>query len=57
MVSSAFIMTDTAIPASIDDTQARLLAHDYVADRQLAAVVFLALRRQRKSGAANPREV
>jgi MoxR-like ATPase len=37
-------MTDTAPPASIDDVQARLLAHDYVADRQLATVVFLSLR-------------
>jgi len=41
-------MTDTtALPASIDDTQARLLAHDYVADRQLATVVYLALKLQR----------
>ena len=37
----------TAIPASIDDTQARLLAQDYVADRQLATCVFLALKLQR----------
>jgi MoxR-like ATPase len=37
-------MTDTALPASIDDVQARLLAHDYVADRQLATVVHLSLR-------------
>ena len=36
-----------ALPSSIDDTQARLLAHDYVADRQLATVVYLALRLQR----------
>ena len=35
------------IPASIDDTAAQLLAHDYVADRQLATVVFLALKLQR----------
>lgn len=35
------------LPASIDDTAARLLAHDYVADRQLATVVFLALKLQR----------
>jgi len=34
-------------PTSIDDTQARLLAHDYVADRQLATAIFLALRLQR----------
>ncbi len=38
-------MTD--IPASIDDTHAQLLQHDYVADRALATVVFLALRLQR----------
>ncbi|MEP7280528.1 MAG: MoxR family ATPase [Rubrivivax sp.] len=37
----------TELPTSIDDTQARLLAHDYVADRQLATVVYLALRLQR----------
>jgi MoxR-like ATPase len=37
----------TRIPASIDDVQAQLLAHDYVADRQLATAVFLALRLQR----------
>jgi MoxR-like ATPase len=35
------------LPASIDDTQARLLAHDYVADRTLATALFLALRLQR----------
>lgn len=35
------------LPASIDDTAAQLLAHDYVADRQLATVVFLALKLQR----------
>jgi len=38
---------DTALPASIDDTVARLLAHDYVAGRELATTVFLALRLQR----------
>ena len=38
---------DTALPASIDDTAARLLAHDYVAGRELATTVFLALRLQR----------
>jgi MoxR-like ATPase len=37
----------TPLPTSIDDTQARLLAHDYVADRQLATSVFLALKLQR----------
>ena len=35
------------LPSSIDDTAAQLLAHDYVADRQLATVVFLALKLQR----------
>lgn len=37
----------TDLPTSIDDTAARLLAHDYVADRQLATALFLALRLQR----------
>jgi len=37
----------TELPNSIDDTAAQLLAHDYVADRQLATVVFLALKLQR----------
>ncbi len=40
-------MTDPLLPTSIDDTQARLLAQDYVADRQLATVVYLALKLQR----------
>ena len=35
------------LPASIDDTQASLLAQGYVADRQLATVVYLALKLQR----------
>ncbi|MEW6704951.1 MAG: MoxR family ATPase [Pseudomonadota bacterium] len=35
------------IPTSIDDTQARLLQHDYVAERSLATAVFLALKLQR----------
>jgi MoxR-like ATPase len=35
------------IPSSIDDTQAQLLAHGYVSDRQLATVVYLALKLQR----------
>lgn len=35
------------LPASIDDTQARLLANDYVAGRQLATVAYLALKLQR----------
>jgi MoxR-like ATPase len=36
-----------AVPSSIDDTQARLLALDYVSDRALATTLFLALRLQR----------
>lgn len=39
--------TSSALPTSIDDTAARLLAHDYVPDRQLATVVYLALKLQR----------
>ncbi len=35
------------IATSIDDTQAQLLAHDYVADRTLSTSLFLALRLQR----------
>jgi MoxR-like ATPase len=35
------------IPASIDEVAAALLARDYVPDRQLATVVFLALKLQR----------
>ena len=35
------------VPTSIDDTQAQLLAHGYVSDRQLATVVYLALKLQR----------
>jgi MoxR-like ATPase len=37
----------TTLPASIDDTAARLLALDYVPERALATTVFLALRLQR----------
>jgi MoxR-like ATPase len=37
----------TALPASIDETAARLLALDYVAERELATTVFLALKLQR----------
>ena len=37
----------SALPASIDETQARLLEHDYVASRELATTVFLSLRLQR----------
>jgi MoxR-like ATPase len=35
------------LPASIDELQQRLLALDYVADRQLATAVYLALKLQR----------
>jgi MoxR-like ATPase len=35
------------VPAGIDATAEQLLAHDYVADRRLATVVFLALKLQR----------
>jgi MoxR-like ATPase len=38
---------DTALPASIDDTIVRLAALDYLADRQLATCVYLALKLQR----------
>jgi MoxR-like ATPase len=37
----------TDIPATIDELQQRLLVLDYVADRQLATAVFLALKLQR----------
>jgi MoxR-like ATPase len=37
----------TGLPTSIEDTQARLLALDYVADRRLATTLYLALRLQR----------
>ncbi len=40
-------MSDTALPTSIDDTISRLAALDYVADRQLATCVYLALKLQR----------
>jgi MoxR-like ATPase len=40
-------LSDTALPTSIDDTIARLSALDYVADRQLATCVYLALKLQR----------
>jgi MoxR-like ATPase len=36
--------TTTALPTSIDETEARLLALDYVPERSLATVVHLALR-------------
>ena len=35
------------LPASIDDTIARLGAFDYLADRSLATVTYLALKLQR----------
>jgi MoxR-like ATPase len=35
------------LPASIDEMSSRLLEHDYVADRQLATAVFLALKLER----------
>jgi MoxR-like ATPase len=37
----------TTPPSSIDETQSHLLAHNYVADRALSTVIFLALRLQR----------
>jgi MoxR-like ATPase len=37
----------SAVPTSIDMTEAALLAHDYVPERELATAVFLALRLQR----------
>jgi MoxR-like ATPase len=40
-------VTELPLPASIADTQAQLLSHDYVADRSLATCVFLALKLQR----------
>jgi MoxR-like ATPase len=40
-------LSHNALPTSIDDTAARLLAHDYVAERALATTVFLALKLQR----------
>jgi MoxR-like ATPase len=40
-------MSAAAHPKDIAQVQADLLAHDYVADRQLATAVFLALRLQR----------
>lgn len=37
----------TAVPSSIDETVTLLQYHDYLADRRLATVVFLALRMKR----------
>jgi MoxR-like ATPase len=39
--------TSTALPKSIDDTVTMLEAHDYLAGRSLATVVFLALKLKR----------
>ena len=41
------VMNPTTLPTSIDDTAARLLAHDYVPERALATTVYLALKLQR----------
>jgi MoxR-like ATPase len=41
------LQSAAALPASIDATQALLASADYVADRGLAATVFLALKMQR----------
>ena len=38
---------NTALPTSIDDTAAMLLAHDYVPERALSTTVYLALKLQR----------
>ena len=40
-------MTAFTLPTSIDDTEARLLALDYVPERALATTVYLALKLQR----------
>ena len=40
-------MSTPDLPLNIEDTAARLLAHDYVAERALATTVFLALKLQR----------
>ncbi len=40
-------MSTPSLPTSIDDTEARLLALDYVPERALATTVFLALKLQR----------
>jgi MoxR-like ATPase len=41
------VTTPPLLPTSIDETHARLLEHDYVADRQLATAVFLGLKLER----------
>ena len=40
-------MTPPALPTSIDDTEARLAARDYLPDRALATVLYLALKLKR----------
>jgi len=40
-------MSPDPLPSSIEDTQQRLLSLDYVADRQLATTLYLALKLQR----------
>ena len=44
---SPALSPEPALPASIDDTIVRLAALDYLADRQLATCVYLALKLQR----------
>ena len=44
---SPALSPDTALPVSIDDTIVRLAGLDYLADRQLATCVYLALKLQR----------
>ena len=44
---SPALSPDTGVPASIDDTIVRLAGLDYLADRQLATCVYLALKLQR----------
>ena len=44
---SPALSPDTGLPASIDDTIVRLAGLDYLADRQLATCVYLALKLQR----------
>jgi MoxR-like ATPase len=46
-VPAARMAAMSTLPTSIDDTAARLLAHDYVAERALATTAFLALKLQR----------
>ena len=46
-MASSEPLEPSALPTSIDDTAARLLALDYVPERALATTVFLALKLQR----------